>query len=371
MGKVTNIALVHDFLFAFGGAERVLLALHEMYPEAPIYTTLGEPGLVAKHFPDADIRYSPLQRSWLRHVPPLLIGKYPQAVESFDLSGYDTVISSSGAFSHGAITGPDTVHICYCHSPMRYAWDYHAEYLEEKRVNPLVSALIVRPLLHRLRIWDYVSSKRVDRWVANSAAVQGRIRRYYGQESVIVHPPVDTEFFSPQPDSEPPGKYAVIASRLTANKRIGHAILACGALKMPLHIIGKGDEESRLRELQQQCGGEVVWHGPVDEKTKRDVIRKAACFIFASEDDFGIAPVEALSMGIPVIALGRGGATEYVQSGKNGYLYPESSPESLTAALTDFLEKGVDYSKGAIRDTALPFSRARFEERIASIVHAH
>lgn len=356
-----KIALIHDFLLAYAGAERVLEALYRLFPEAPIYTVLADQKVIAKHFPKAQVITSSLQRSWIRHKPQLLLPFIPQAIESFDLNSYDLVISSSGAFSHGIITGPDTLHISYCHSPMRYAWDWHHEYLAEKGIQGGVTYFFAEMVLSRLRIWDKVSANRVDHWLANSKTVQARIKQYYRDESTVVYPPVDTDFFDPSLVKElKKGEYAVTVSRLTPNKRIDLMIEACATAKIPLHIAGDGSNLASLEKLAQKHSGVVHFLGAVSEEQKRQLIAESSCFLFAAEDDFGIAPVEALALGIPVIAFGKGGATETVQDGKTGYFFMEPTGESLSKALARFKNEGVAYSPAEIRQSALPFNREHF-----------
>ena len=369
MGK---IALVHDFLFTFGGAERVLLALHHLFPEAPIYTMLAEPEVVKQHFSDATIITSSLQRSPFRQNPAWLIAAMPRAIEEFDLNQYDLVISSSGAFSHGVITGPDTVHLSYCHTPMRYAWDWHAEYLQERGVTSPLGLWFAQTVLSRIRTWDYVTSKRVDRWIANSKTVQARIEKYYHQKSEIIYPPVNTTFFDPSlvhTTSHKP--YAVVASRLSPYKRIDLAIEACATNNLELHIVGSGNERSKLEQVAQKSGGLVIFEGSINEEEKRALLANAICFIFPAEDDFGIGPVEALSLGVPVLAFGKGGALETVQPGKNGLLFKEQTASSLSEQLAIFLKDGVSRSPAQIRQSAEPFSLEVFNQNIhRSIAHA-
>ena len=368
MGKVTpRIAIVHDFLLTYGGAERVVSQLHAMYPNAPIYTLLANPKLLKTHFPKATIYTSPLNRSWLRSRPQLLLTRMPQAVESFDLTEYDVVISSSGAFSHGVITGPDTTHICYCHSPMRYAWDWHSEYLTEKGLVGL-PRFVAETILSRIRIWDTLAAMRVDIWLANSNTVQKRIQKYYNAPSTVVYPPVNTTFFNASMvTSNTDDQYAVTVSRLTSNKRIDLIIQACIAQNLPLHVIGGGEDRKRLESI---TGGNelITFTGPLSEEDKRREIANAYCFIFAAEDDFGIAPVEALALGVPVIAFEGGGALETVIDGKNGLFFKDASVESIQKALTRFREVGITLSATQIRETALRFTQEAFTDQIAKIV---
>lgn len=368
--KSPSVALVHDFLLTFAGAERVLKELSLIFPEAPIYTLLHNPEVSSRHFPGVNIIPSKLQKSWLKRWPQLLLGKMPQAVEEFDFSSYDLVISSSGAFSHGIITGPDTFHLCYCHSPMRYVWDWHNEYLREKGIKTgSFSSFLTELLLSRIRLWDSVSAKRVDSWVANSTTVAGRIQKFYRQESEVVYPPVDTEFLDPaklkSPHSTVP--YAVTVSRLTANKRIHLLIEACAQEKLLFKVIGSGGELINLQRAAKKVNADVQFLGNLSEEEKREVVGRASCFLFAAEDDFGIAPVEALSLGVPVIAFARGGTGETVQHGKNGRLFSTPDPAAIRQEIASYLKDGVSLKPEAIRASALPFSRKEFAQQIRNL----
>lgn len=370
MGKIKRIALVHDFLTVFAGAERVLKAFHELYPEAPIYTMFADSAVVAKHFPNATIVTSRLQRSMFRSRPWLLLPWMPQAVESFDLKDFDVVLSSSGAFSHGVITHPETTHICYCHSPMRYVWDWHAEYLDEKGIRSPFTLFFANQMLSKLRMWDAVSAKRVDRWIANSKTVAGRIEHYYRAKAEVIYPPVDTEFFDAtkadaSPLSEP---YIITVSRLSKNKRVHHMVAAAAKTNTHLVIGGDGAERQSLEQYAQKLSAKVTFLGNISEETKRTYIAGSQAFLFAAEDDFGIAPVEALALGIPVIAFGKGGATESVQNGKNGYLYPEASSSSLAEALQMLLKDWVSMNPEKIRQSSLAFSTETFAKQIQEAV---
>jgi len=366
-----RIALVHDFLYTYGGAERVLHALHTLYPDAPIYTAFAKPSVAEKHFPKAKIITSSLQKSPFRHFTLGIASRMPQAIEEFSFNEFDIVISSSGAFSHGIITGPQTHHISYCHSPMRYAWDWHSEFLAERGFNSakLSGYLAESLLISNLRMWDQVSAKRVDTWLTNSQTVASRIKKFYHQEAQIVYPPIDTDYFDPTKitvsKAEP---FLFVASRLSATKHVDWAIEAAAKTGMSLKIAGEGKERVTLEKMAQILKADIEFLGFVSEADKRDLLGTASAFIFPVEDDFGMAPVEALAMGTPVIAFGKGGATETVQHGKNGLHFQEPSVESLTQAVEQFLKKGVSYSPAEIRTSSLPFSRKNFNEAIQKLV---
>jgi glycosyltransferase involved in cell wall biosynthesis len=354
-----TVALVHDFLIAFGGAEQVLLELHELYPEAPIYTLLASDTTIEKYFPQAAITTSSLQKSPLRRRQQLLLGRMPRAIEEFSFSGYDTVISSSGAFAHGIITGPATRHICYCHSPMRYAWDWHAEYLEERGFTDGAKFGAISQLLSGVRLWDQVSAKRVDHWLANSRTVQDRIAKFYRQPSEIIYPPVDTDFFRLGGTRE---KYVVTLCRLSTYKRVDLLIEACAAEKLPLVVIGEGSERIRLQSLARRRNADVRFVGHISNEAVRTYLQKAACFAYAAEEDFGIAAVEALACGTPVVALGVGGLTETVENGRTGIFFTEPTVSAVRNALRKVGE--IKTPAEGIRATSLRFSREAFRSMI-------
>jgi len=366
-----KIALVHDFIYTYGGAERVLSELHQLFPDAPIYTAFVKPEVVERHFPKADIRTTSLQHSPLRRSSALLLTLMPRAVEEHDLQEYDVVISSSGAFSHGIITGPQTLHVSYCHSPMRYAWDWHAEALSERGIGRGIMKLLAANVLHDLRLWDAVSAKRVDRWLANSSVVKKRIETFYRAEATVVYPPIDTEYFDPaamKRDDSLPERYLFAASRLTASKHVDWMIEAAADLRLPLLIAGEGAERESLQALADRLKADVRFLGFVSEDRKRTLLSQATAFLFPVEDDFGMAPVEALSMGTPVVAYGRGGATETVQDGKNGIQFHEPNASSLTEAARTLLEKGVSMSSKEIRESAQKFGRKAFQDGIKKAI---
>lgn len=368
-----KIALAHDFLTVYGGAERVLKELHLMYPEAPIFTAVADPTLVAKHFPKADIRTSWLNNSWRRRINQIFLMNMPRAIESLDFTGFNVVLSSSGAFAHGIITGPETHHICYCHSPMRYAWDWHAEFLRERGLDKgWLKPFIANTMMNKLRTWDAISASRVDTWIANSLTVQARIKHYYRADSVVINPPVDTDFFDPA-KLEPGvkrGEHALTVSRLSVTKKIDHMIGACAAAKLPLRIAGTGDD-APFRQMATSLKADVTFLGEIGEEEKRTALAEASIFLFAAEDDFGIAPVEAMAMGTPVIAFGKGGATETVVHGSTGLLYPEHTAEALADAIEQWQKHGLKGSAESIRHHALKFSTEKFRKAIEELVGKH
>ena len=336
------------------GGEKVLEALCELYPGARIYTFLRVPGSVSARIERQPIRTSPVQ--WVpgaarhyRHFLPL----YPALVELFDLDGYDLVISSSHCAVKAAIRAPSATHVCYCHSPMRYAWDQFPEYFGPERVGRVRSRLL-RPVMAGLARWDAATAGRVDRFLANSQYVAGRIQRYYNRQSAVVYPPVDTSFFHPD-GARPKSPGFVIVSALVPYKRVDVAIEACRRVGAPLTIVGRGPEEARLRQL---AGPEVQFLGWRSDEEVRALYQAANAVLLPGTEDFGMVPVEAQACGAPVVALARGGACETVIDGETGVLVEEPTADAFADGLARV--RSLQLAAEAIRTNAERFSRERF-----------
>jgi glycosyltransferase involved in cell wall biosynthesis len=341
-----KIAIVHDYLTKIGGAEKVLQVLHKIYPDAPIYTLLyDEKGTKGQFTEGYDIRPSSLQNypKFIRNRSRLLLSKFPKATESFDFSEFDVVISSSNSFAHGVITTPKTLHITYCYSPMRYAWDWTHKYLEENKIGMGILGLYVRSIISKLRVWDFYASARTNNWIAISKTVAKRIKKYYRKNSTVIYPPVEIDNLLK--NSKPAGKYYLIVSRLTQYKNIDIAITAFNKLKLPLFIIGEGADDKRLKSLANDNIKFLGWKND----TERDkYICESRGFIFPGEDDFGLTPVEAMAAGRLVVAYNRGGATETVISGVTGKFFDDaSSPNGIIEAVS-YVEN--NYSKFSVEN---------------------
>ncbi|MDI6869833.1 MAG: glycosyltransferase family 4 protein [Bacillota bacterium] len=357
-----KVAIVHDWLANMGGAERVVWALHELYPEAPVFTLVHNPARLPEKFRELDVRTSFLQKipgakSKYQWLLPLM----PVAIEQFDLAGYDVVISSSHACAKGVITRPEALHICYCHTPMRYAWEFYHQYLEQEQVGRLGRALIA-PVMTNLRLWDYASAQRVDHFVANSRAVAARIRKHYRREATVIHPPVDTAQFACGPRED----FFLVVSRLVGYKRIDLAVEAFRQLDLPLVIIGEGSQSGTLKK---SAGPNITFLGRQPDEVVRDYFSRCRAFIFPGEEDFGLTPVEAQAAGRPVIAYGRGGVLDTVLPGETGILFSEQTPESLAAAVREFLQVESRFSPERIRNHAEAFDRSAFKEKMAVLVN--
>lgn len=356
-----KVALVHDYLNQMGGAERVVMAFHQLFPDAPIYTSIYDPQRVDPAFQKMDIRTSFMQKLPLvtRHHQPYL-PLYPFAMESLDLRGYDLVLSSSSAFAKGVITRPDTMHICYCHTPMRWCWNYR-EYVERERLGALARSVLPF-LITGLRIWDQVSAMRVDHFIANSPIVAERIRKYYHRDAVIIPPPVEISRFAFDASTQTED-YFLIISRLVPYKRIDLAIEACNRLQLPLVIIGAGRDIERLKELS---GPSIRFLGQLSDEEVLHHYAHCRAFLFPGEEDFGITPLEAQAAGRPVIAYGSGGALASVVDGITGAFFYEQTVDSLARVLASFNERG--YDPQTIRNHALEFDLPRFHRRILQFI---
>lgn len=358
-----KIAIVQDFLLKLGGAERVVKVLADLFPDAPIYTLLYDEKKVGKMFPRERVITSKLNSNPLiRKKPQIFLNKYAQAIEEFDFSDYDVVLASSGAWCKNVITSPQTKLITYCHRPMGYAWDWTHEYLEEKKFG-FIKKMLVRSALYRLRQWDRAGVNRTDVWLANSKTTQARIAKYYRTKSELVYPPVDTQRFQVNPHHS---DYFLIVSALQSFKRIDLAISAFNYLQKELIIIGDGPEMQNLKNL---AGPTVHLLGRKSDREVKTYMQNCRAFIFPGEEDFGIAPVEAMACGKPVLAYRKGGVTETVLEGKTGEFFNEQTPESLINGLTRLLVAEPNYDPEKIRKQAEKFSREKFEKKIKKLVY--
>ncbi len=379
-----RVALVHDWLTGMRGGEKVLEAIAELFPGAPIYTLFHFPGSVSDQLEAHPIHSSYLQGRWTRpflrkhyrHLLPL----FPSAIEDFDLTEYDLIISTSHCVAKGVIPGPQALHLCYCHSPMRYAWDQEHQYFPKRR------GLVARfrtLCISQLRLWDVASCPRVDHFWANSAFVSRRIQRFYGRAAEVLHPPVATQAFKRpnQQDSGmetaadgdrkndtgtytiPKGGYALAVSALVPYKKLDRAIQACELRGLELRIVGTGPELTSLKNL---CRGNTKLLGRVDDEQLKTLYREASFFIQPGIEDFGIAAVEALAAGIPVVALGRGGVLDIVQDGIHGVLFDSSDPETIAVAIDKSLK--IRFNPLELESRAAHFSSQHFTHRLKSSI---
>jgi glycosyltransferase involved in cell wall biosynthesis len=366
-----RIALVHEWFTALAGSEKVVEQVCSLYPQADIFAVYADPKVVAS---TPFLQGRQLTTSFIQHLPDaaanfrsyLLL--MPLAVEQFDLSSYEVVISSNHAVAKGVLTGPDQLHISYVHSPLRYAWDLQHQYLREAGLTQGLKGWIAKWMLHKMRIWDYRTASGVDHFVANSRFIARRIRKVYGRKADVIYPPVDVSAFSVGTNREP---FYLTASRLVPYKRIDMIVEAFSAMpNKKLVVVGSGPE---MTKIKAKAGPNIELLGHQPFEVFRDLMQRARAFVFAAEEDFGITLVEAQACGTPVVALAKGGALETIiglgtRSRPTGVFYPAQTVPSLIEAI-DTLERHRDSIDPAhCRENAMRFSRERFRREFASYV---
>jgi glycosyltransferase involved in cell wall biosynthesis len=324
------VALAHDYLNQNGGAERVVEQIHQLFPTAPIYVSMYD----RERMPEA-YRGWDIHPSFMQHLPGVMrhhqqyLPLYPLAMASFNLAPYRLIVSSSSAFGKGVRVPRGALHVCYCHAPMRFAWDYEA-YAAREGFGRAVN-IGIRPLLAALRRWDRATSARVDHFIANSRTIAVRIARVYGRDATVIYPPVETDRYAPPPGTpEEPEPFFFLVSRLVPYKRIDLAIQAANALGARLEIASTGRDRARLEAL---AGPTVHFLGWISDEEKREKYARCTATLFPAEDDFGIAQLEAMAAGRPVVAYGRGGSAESVRDGVTGILFPEQTAEAMVDAM--------------------------------------
>jgi glycosyltransferase involved in cell wall biosynthesis len=360
--RFPRVALVHDWLTIPGGSEDVLLELIAMFPDAELFTSVYDPA----PWP-AEITDRPVHASYLNRIPgatrnyPKLLPLMNRAFESFDLSGFDLVVSSSHANAKNVHAPRGTPHVCYCHTPMRYAWE--PDFLAGEDLGR-ATRLVLPAVLARLRRQDLAGATRPDAFVANSAHVAERIQRFYGREATVVHPPVDIGHYLQLPRQ--PQDYYLTFGRVVPYKRVDLAVAACAQLGRPLKVAGDGRALAALRP-RTPAGIELL--GRVDDAVRDDLLSGARALLFPGEEDFGIVPVEAQAAGVPVVAYGVGGASESVLDGRTGVLFPDQSADGLAHAIERFEQLGLE-SSTAPREQAMTFGRERFRREMADVILA-
>lgn len=357
----TNLrtAIVCDWLTNFAGAERVILALANLFPQATLFTSIYNP-IKCAAFKDREIR-----TSFIQHLPGArrhhqwYIKQMPYAFENFDLSDFDLVISSAHACSKGVITKPETLHVCYCHSPARYLWDNFHQYIRGYRTNFLVKKMAPY-WLSDLRVWDFLAADRVDHFIANSKYIQRRIKKYYGRGSTVIYPPVAVKKFEMASGD---GDYYLAVGRLTAYKRADLLVETFNRLGWPLKIAGVGEQ---LKMLKRQARKNIEFLGFVPEEDLAGLYADAKALVFPQCEDFGITPLEAMASGRPVVAFEKGGALETVVEGKTGLFFAEQTVDSLERVLREFAKQ--EFKPNDCRKQAEKFDLAVFEDQIFNFV---
>jgi len=370
-----KVALVHDWLTGMRGGEKVLEVFCELFPDAHLYTLLHNRGSLSNTIEGMDIRTSfiqklPLIKKKYRYILPI----FPTAIERFDLRGYDLVLSSSHCVAKGVITGADTLHICYCFTPMRYIWDLYSLYFGKTRAG-VITRIATSLVLNYLRKWDLESSKRVDKFVAISRYIAERIKKNYGRDSDLIYPPVDCSYFKPGLTND--GFYLMV-SPLAPNKRVDLAVEAFNTIGLPLIVIGSGQEEKKLEKL---AGKNIELMGWQPDEIVREHYANCKALIFPGVEDFGIVPLEAQACGKPVIAYGKGGALETIvpldeniknekeqSNSATGMFFYEQTAESLANAVARFEDVQGQFNWQAIRKNAESFDRVIFKEKIRDYI---
>ncbi|MFA5777030.1 MAG: glycosyltransferase [Parcubacteria group bacterium] len=376
--KDLKVAIVHDFLIQYGGAERVLEVIAEIFPEAPIYTLLYDQEKMGDKFAKKEIRTSYLQKfpKFLRKRYQWLLPSFVVVPETFDLRDFDLVISSTGAWSKGIITRLNTVHISYLHSPMRFVWELSHGYIR---------GFFSRLLLSYVRMWDKLASERPDYLIANSRYTQERIKKYYRRESLVIYPPaynsvILNEMKNPSVSNTgfnlncsgsfvaatQDDKFFLIVSRLSPYKKVDLAVEAFNKLGLPLVIIGEGKQKKYLEKIAKNNIKILGW---ASDKKLSEYYSNARAFIFPSDDDFGMTMVEAMSYDVPVIAYRKGGALEIVEEGKTGEFFDAQTPEVLADGVRRFIEKENSYDKADIINRAKEFSKERFKRKLGEFIN--
>ncbi|MEO8330919.1 MAG: glycosyltransferase family 4 protein [Gallionella sp.] len=367
--KQTRIAIVHDWLSVYAGAERVLEQMLACYPQADLFSVVdfipdGQRGFIQnKSVKTSFIQGLPFARTKYRQYLPLM----PLAVEQFDLSDYDLVISSSHAVAKGVLTGPDQLHLCMCYSPIRYAWDLQHQYLRESGLNRGIKGWLAKWMLHRIRIWDTRTANGVDGFIAISHFIERRIRKVYRRDAIVIYPPVDVATFSLQDRKE---DFYLTASRMVPYKKIDLIVKTFSAMpSKQLVVIGDGPDFDKIKS---KAGANVFLLGYQSRDVLRDHMQRAKAFVFAAEEDFGIAPLEAQACGTPVIAYGKGGALETIRGldkkQPTGVFFSEQTVDSICAAINEFELVQTRISPNECRDNAMRFAPERFRAEFIAFV---
>lgn len=363
-----KVAIVHDWLVNYGGAERVVEQMLKLYPEADIYTLVYDEKKMGKIFPSDKVKTSFVQKiPKSTKLYTKFLSLMPKAFESFDLTSYDLVIASSSCCAKGVITSPNTAFVAYIHSPMRYAWDLYFDYL---RNAGFITKFFMKFQMSAIRQWDFLSSQRINTLVANSSYIKKRIKKFWNRDSKVIFPPVDTDRLSP--NNLPPEDFYVVFSRFVPYKRVDLAIEACGQLGKKLIVIGSGSQEAELKSLAAKYkNSKITFTGRISDQEVQNYLQKCRAMIFCAEEDFGIIPVECQACGRPVIAFGKGGALETVIENTTGIFFSEQTEDSLKEAILKFeqLDKENCFNIKKIVNHAQNFSSERFRKEFQNVIN--
>ena len=358
-------ALIHDWFSTYAGAEKCIESFTDIWDDFEIYGLIDflsdanrDKILKGKRAHTSFIQRLPFAKDKYRNYLPL----FPLAIEQFDLSDYDVVLSSSHAVAKGVLTHSNQLHIAYVHTPIRYAWDLYHQYLRESGLDRGLKGMLAKYFLHKIRLWDASTANRVDHYVANSRYIARRIKKTYGKPSDVIYPPVDVDKFTLREAKE---EFYLTASRMVPYKKIDLIVEAFSQTDKKLLVIGDGPD---MAKIKSKAGKNVELLGFADDETMADLMGRAKAFVFAAEEDFGITPVEAQACGTPVICFGRGGARETVRDGESGLYFMEQNAKELLAAVAKFEQNYDKFEPTKIRENSLKFSRARFEAEIKSYV---
>lgn len=352
-----KVAIIHDWLTNMGGAEQVIINFHKIFPEAPIYTTFYTPDNLDDELKNIEVKTSFLQKKKKIYHHQKYYPMMPLVFENFNLNEYDVVLSSSSCCAKGVLTRPETVHVCYCHTPMRYAWDQRDEYIQNSKG---IKRKLIKILLHYMRMWDYISANRVDYFIANSTEVQKRIKKHYGRDSIVINPPVRCNLFTISDKNE---DYFLVLSRLVTYKRFDLAVKACSELGKKLVVIGDGPERKNLESMANE---NVTFLGRQPDEVVKKYMSECKAVIYPGKEDFGIVPVEAQACGRPVIAYGKGGVLDSIIPDETGIFFQEQTVEALKEAIQEFETRTFDKEK--IRKHALEFDESVFREKMQKFI---
>ena len=358
-------ALIHDWFSTYAGAEKCVESFTNIWDDFEIYSLIDflsgtdrDKILKGKRAHTSFVQRLPFAKDKYRNYLPL----FPLAIEQFDLSGYDVVLSSSHAVAKGVLTHSNQLHIAYVHTPIRYAWDLYHHYLRESGLDRGLKGMLAKYFLHKIRLWDASTANRVDHYVANSRYIARRIKKTYGKPSDVIYPPVDVDKFALREAKE---EFYLTASRMVPYKKIDLIVEAFSQTDKKLLVIGDGPD---MAKIKSKAGKNVELLGFASDETMADLMGRAKAFVFAAEEDFGITPVEAQACGTPVICFGRGGARETVLDGESGLYFMEQNTKELLAAVAKFEQNYDKFEPTKIRENSLKFSRTRFEADIKSYV---